>query len=152
MPKNEGREKSPGQYIKRFRITNEGTELRQAMIAVYVQAEINGGVGDIGLELARPGSGSAGHQSWARPFQPQARSRFDHRVRTGAGPPRRRGLRANWSQRGHPLPVDRAARRQAGVGRSSGQRRVHRAGAAIGARSSTGCGRPSPGSDRPIPT
>ena len=49
MPRNEGREKSPGQYIKRFRITNEGTELRQAMIAVYVQAEINGGVGDIGL-------------------------------------------------------------------------------------------------------
>jgi len=49
MPKNEGKEKSPGQYIKRFRITNEGTELRQAMIAVYVQAEINGGVGDIGL-------------------------------------------------------------------------------------------------------
>ena len=49
LPQNAGHENSPGQYIKRFRITNEGTEPRQAMIAVYVQAEINGGVGDIGL-------------------------------------------------------------------------------------------------------
>jgi hypothetical protein len=49
LPRNAGQEKSPGQYIKRFRITNEGPEPRQAMIAVYVQAEINGGVGDIGL-------------------------------------------------------------------------------------------------------
>jgi hypothetical protein len=49
LPQNAGREKSPGQYIKRFRITNEGTESRQAMIAVYVQVEVNGGVGDIGL-------------------------------------------------------------------------------------------------------
>lgn len=49
LPKNAGRERSPGQYIKRFRITNEGTEPRTAMIAVYVQAEVNGGVGDIGL-------------------------------------------------------------------------------------------------------
>ena len=46
---NAGHEKSPGQYIKRFRISNEGTEPRSAMIAVYVQAEINGGVGDCGL-------------------------------------------------------------------------------------------------------
>ena len=49
LPRNAGHENSPGQYIKRFRITNEGTETRQAMIAVYVQAEINGGVGDTGL-------------------------------------------------------------------------------------------------------
>jgi GH15 family glucan-1,4-alpha-glucosidase len=49
LPVNAGMEKSPGQYIKRFRITNEGAELRQAMIAVYVQAEVNGGVGDPGL-------------------------------------------------------------------------------------------------------
>ncbi|WP_165222201.1 glycosyl hydrolase [Aquisphaera insulae] len=49
LPRNAGHEKSPGQYIKRFRITNEGAELRQAMIAVYVQAEVNGGVGDTGL-------------------------------------------------------------------------------------------------------
>ncbi len=49
LPRNAGHEISPGQYIKRFRICNDGTELRQAMIAVYVQAEINGGVGDCGL-------------------------------------------------------------------------------------------------------
>ncbi len=49
LPSNEGGEKSPGQYIKRFRVTNEGPEPRLAMIAVYVQAEINGGVGDTGL-------------------------------------------------------------------------------------------------------
>jgi hypothetical protein len=49
LPRNAGQEKSPGQYVKRFRITNEGPGTRQAMIAVYVQAEINGGVGDIGL-------------------------------------------------------------------------------------------------------
>ena len=49
LPRNAGHEFSPGQYIKRFRISNEGTEARQAMIAVYVQAEINGGVGDCGL-------------------------------------------------------------------------------------------------------
>jgi hypothetical protein len=49
LPRNAGNAESPGQYIKRFRITNEGTEPRQAMIAVYVQAEVNGGVGDVGL-------------------------------------------------------------------------------------------------------
>ena len=49
LPLNAGREKSPGQYIKRFLIKNEGTEARQAVFAVYVQAEINGGVGDVGL-------------------------------------------------------------------------------------------------------
>jgi glucoamylase len=49
LPLNAGREKSPGQYIKRFLIRNEGTEARQAIFGVYVQAEVNGGVGDIGL-------------------------------------------------------------------------------------------------------
>ena len=49
LPLNAGREKSPGQYIKRFLIKNEGTEPRRAIFAVYVQAEINGGVGDLGL-------------------------------------------------------------------------------------------------------
>ena len=49
LPLNAGREKSPGQYIKRFLIRNEGTEARTAIFAVYVQAEVNGGVGDIGL-------------------------------------------------------------------------------------------------------
>ena len=49
LPLNAGREKSPGQYIKRFLIKNEGTEPRRAVFAVYVQAEVNGGVGDVGL-------------------------------------------------------------------------------------------------------
>jgi len=49
LPRNEGGERSPGQYIKRFRIRNEGTEPRLAIFGVYVQAEVNGGVGDLGL-------------------------------------------------------------------------------------------------------
>jgi hypothetical protein len=49
LPLNAGREKSPGQYIKRFFIKNEGTESRSAIFGVYVQVEINGGVGDLGL-------------------------------------------------------------------------------------------------------
>jgi hypothetical protein len=49
LPLNAGREKSAGQYIKRFFIKNEGTEARHAFFAVYVQTEINGGVGDVGL-------------------------------------------------------------------------------------------------------
>ncbi len=49
LPVNAGMEKSPGQYIKRFRIRNDGEEPRLAIFAVYVQAEVNGGVGDMGL-------------------------------------------------------------------------------------------------------
>ena len=49
LPSNAGREQSPGQYIKRFFIKNEGTEPRSAVFGVYVQAEVNGGVGDVGL-------------------------------------------------------------------------------------------------------
>jgi glucoamylase len=49
LPLNAGREKSAGQYIKRFFIQNEGTEPRNATFAVFVQAEINGGVGDVGF-------------------------------------------------------------------------------------------------------
>jgi hypothetical protein len=44
-----GLEKSRGQYIKRFLIKNEGNQARRAVFAVYVQAEVNGGVGDVGL-------------------------------------------------------------------------------------------------------
>ena len=40
---------SPGQYIKRFRIKNEGTEPRRALFGVYIQAEVNGGIGEPGL-------------------------------------------------------------------------------------------------------
>jgi glucoamylase len=40
---------SPGQYLKRFRIKNEGPGPRRALFGVYVQAEVNGGVGETGL-------------------------------------------------------------------------------------------------------
>ena len=40
---------SPGQYIKRFRVKNEGTEPRRALFGVYIQAEVNGGIGEPGL-------------------------------------------------------------------------------------------------------
>lgn len=49
LPLNAGQERSPGQYIKRFFITNEGAESRPAVFGVYVHAEVNGGVGDVGL-------------------------------------------------------------------------------------------------------
>ena len=49
LPLNAGREKSCGQYIKRFFIKNEGTETFSATFGVYVQSEVNGGVGDVGL-------------------------------------------------------------------------------------------------------
>jgi hypothetical protein len=49
LPLNEGHAKSHGQYIKRFLIRNKGNEARQAIFGVYVHAEINGGVGDVGF-------------------------------------------------------------------------------------------------------
>ena len=49
LPRTAGGTESPGQYIKRFRITNEGTEPRRALFGVYVQAEVNGGIGEPGL-------------------------------------------------------------------------------------------------------
>ncbi len=49
LPQNAGREKSPGQCLKRFFIKNEGDQTRRAVFGVYVQAEVNGGVGDLGL-------------------------------------------------------------------------------------------------------
>jgi hypothetical protein len=49
LPQNAGREKSPGQYIKRYLVRNEGPVARRAIFAVYVHAEVNGGVGDTGL-------------------------------------------------------------------------------------------------------
>ena len=49
LPLNAGNEKSPGQYLKRFFITNNGDESKVAVFGVYLQAEINGGVGDLGL-------------------------------------------------------------------------------------------------------
>ncbi|MDB5351871.1 MAG: glycosyl hydrolase, glucoamylase [Planctomycetota bacterium] len=49
LPRTKGGSESPGQYIKRFRVTNEGAESRQALFGVYVQAEVNGGIGEPGL-------------------------------------------------------------------------------------------------------
>jgi glucoamylase len=49
LPLNAGQERSSGQYLKRFFIKNEGTDARSAIFGVYVQAEVNGGVGDVGL-------------------------------------------------------------------------------------------------------
>jgi hypothetical protein len=49
LPLNAGRETSPGQYLKRFLIRNEGDRARTAIFGVYVQAEVNGGMGDLGL-------------------------------------------------------------------------------------------------------
>ena len=49
LPWNAGHAKSPGQYLKRYFITNNGEESKDAVFGVYLQAEINGGVGDLGL-------------------------------------------------------------------------------------------------------
>jgi hypothetical protein len=49
LPVNAGWEKSPGQYIKRFWFTNHSDQAICATFGVFVQAEINGGVGDVGL-------------------------------------------------------------------------------------------------------
>lgn len=49
LPRTAGGTESPGQYIKRFRVGNEGTEPRRALFGIYVQAEVNGGVGEPGL-------------------------------------------------------------------------------------------------------
>jgi GH15 family glucan-1,4-alpha-glucosidase len=50
LPRTAGGAVSPGQYIKRFRIVNEGSRpLERATFAVYVHAEINGGIGETGL-------------------------------------------------------------------------------------------------------
>ena len=49
LPKTDGGVESPGQYIKRFRVKNEGTEPRRALFGVYVHAEVNGGIGEPGL-------------------------------------------------------------------------------------------------------
>ena len=49
LPRTAGGTESTGQYIKRFRVKNEGTELRRALFGVYIQAEVNGGIGEPGL-------------------------------------------------------------------------------------------------------
>ena len=47
-PAADGRNESPGQYLKRFRIINDGTEDFDALFGLFVRTEING-VGEPGL-------------------------------------------------------------------------------------------------------
>ena len=49
LPRTAGGTESAGQYIKRFRVVNDGTEPCHATFGVYVQAEVNGGIGEPGL-------------------------------------------------------------------------------------------------------
>ena len=49
LPRTAGGTESAGQYLKRFRVKNDGPEPRRALFAVYIQAEINGGIGEPGL-------------------------------------------------------------------------------------------------------
>jgi glucoamylase len=49
LPRTAGGTVSPGQYLKRFRVKNEGNKPRRALFGVYVQAEVNGGIGETGL-------------------------------------------------------------------------------------------------------
>lgn len=49
LPRSAGDTDSPGQYIKRYRIFNEGMEAARTIFAVYVMAEVNGGIGETGL-------------------------------------------------------------------------------------------------------
>ncbi|HEY2157406.1 MAG TPA: glycosyl hydrolase, partial [Isosphaeraceae bacterium] len=49
LPRTAGGTESPGQYLKRFRIINDGTEDLDALFGLFVQTEVNGGVGEPGL-------------------------------------------------------------------------------------------------------
>jgi glucoamylase len=49
LPHTAGGMESPGQYVKRFRVKNEGSERLRALFGIYIQAEVNGGVGEPGL-------------------------------------------------------------------------------------------------------
>jgi glucoamylase len=49
LPRTAGGTESPCQYIKRFRVVNDGTEPTDAVFGIYVQAEVNGGIGEPGL-------------------------------------------------------------------------------------------------------
>ena len=49
LPRTAGGTETPGQYIKRFRVVNDGPEAVEAVFGVYVQAEVNGGIGETGL-------------------------------------------------------------------------------------------------------
>ena len=49
LPRTAGGAISPGQYVKRFHIKNESDLARRALFGLYVHSEVNGGVGEAGL-------------------------------------------------------------------------------------------------------
>jgi glucoamylase len=49
LPKTAGGTESPGQYLKRFRIINDGPDDIDALFGLLVQSEVNGGIGEPGL-------------------------------------------------------------------------------------------------------
>ena len=49
LPRTADGKLSPGQYLKRFRIVNDGPAAFEAIFGVYIQAEVNGGIGEPGL-------------------------------------------------------------------------------------------------------
>lgn len=49
LPRTAGGTASPGQYLKRFRVVNDGAEPVEAVFGVHVHAEVNGGIGEPGL-------------------------------------------------------------------------------------------------------
>lgn len=49
LPRTAGDTESSGQYIKRFQIKNEGDQHQRLLFGVYIQAEVNGGIGEPGL-------------------------------------------------------------------------------------------------------
>src|SRR5690606_16803180 len=49
LPRTGGGSIAPGQYVKRFRLINEADSALESTFGLYVQAEVNGGVGELGL-------------------------------------------------------------------------------------------------------
>jgi hypothetical protein len=49
LPRTAGGTESTGQYLKRFRIRNDGDAPRRALFGLFVHAEVNGGIGEPGL-------------------------------------------------------------------------------------------------------
>src|SRR4051812_36021571 len=80
LPRTAGGTESPGQYLKRFRVKNEGTEPRRALFGVYIQAQVKGGGGGAGVWWG--GRGPAPPRPPPRPPRP-------HPHRPPAAPPAR---------------------------------------------------------------
>lgn len=49
LPCTEGGSIAPGQYLKRFQLSNDSATQIDSTFGLYVQAEVNGGVGELGL-------------------------------------------------------------------------------------------------------